>query len=266
MISTFFFLHESYAYTILDRKTKRLRKETGNQNLRSALDTGRSNKGIFKLAIVRPTKMLFFSPIVSLMSLYMAILYGYLYLIFTILPSMFEYEYGFSTGDVGLTYLGIGVGSAIGLLTNALVSDRLAMRLRQQQGGEHKPEFRLPPMMFPCFLVPLGLFWFGWTADFHRHWILPIIGTGFFGFGVVVVFVGRDAPWPHIMHTANGTNRWPYKCTLSTLSGCMLRLPPPPAQSSDLFWALCSLLVGETSLTLWALAGGVRCWGSSPWL
>lgn len=63
------FIRESYAYVILQRKTNRLRKETGNPNLRSALDTGRTPQQLFKFSIVRPLKMLFLSPIVFLMSL-----------------------------------------------------------------------------------------------------------------------------------------------------------------------------------------------------
>lgn len=189
MIATFIFLRESYASAILEKKAKKLRKATGNSHIRSILDDGRSTTDVFRTAIVRPTKMLFFSPIVGLISLYMAVLYGYLYLIFTILPFLYENQYGFSTGDVGLTYLGCGTGAGLGLLTNALVSDRVAMRLKAKRGGEHQPEYRLPPMMPATLVVPLGLFWFGWTAEFNHHWILPILGTGFFGLGTVAIFV-----------------------------------------------------------------------------
>lgn len=72
-IVTLIFIRESYAYVILQRKTTRLRKETGNQQLRSALDTGRDPAELFKFSIVRPIKMLVLSPIVLLMSLYQAI-------------------------------------------------------------------------------------------------------------------------------------------------------------------------------------------------
>lgn len=66
-------MRESYAFVILKRKTQRLQKETGNPNLRSALDTGRSPKELFSFSIVRPIKMLVLSPIVFLMSLHMAV-------------------------------------------------------------------------------------------------------------------------------------------------------------------------------------------------
>lgn len=73
-IFTFFTLKESYAPVILERKAARLRKETGNPKLRSALagrDMSPGDK--IKDAIVRPLKILVFSPIVTLMSIYVAI-------------------------------------------------------------------------------------------------------------------------------------------------------------------------------------------------
>ncbi|KAL3431618.1 major facilitator superfamily domain-containing protein [Aspergillus tetrazonus] len=80
-VLTAIFLRESYAYTILQRKTIRLRKETGNNELRSILDTGRSKRNTFAFSIFRPAKMLLLSPIVALLSIYIATIYGYLYLL-----------------------------------------------------------------------------------------------------------------------------------------------------------------------------------------
>lgn len=187
-VVAFIFLRESYAFTILDRKTKRLRKETGNPNLRSALDTGRSAKDLFLFSIVRPTKMLFLSPVVFLLSLYVAIIYGYLYLLFTTMTEVFEDQYGFSQGSVGLAYLGIGVGSIFGLFILGAISDRL-LKYLSAKNGVTKPEYRLPPMIPGTLFIPLALFWYGWTADKQLHWILPIIGTAFLGVGMLLAFV-----------------------------------------------------------------------------
>jgi hypothetical protein len=65
-------MKESYAYVILEKKTQRLRKETGNENLRSMLHTGRSSKEHFRLSIIRPIRMLVLSPMVFTVSLFMA--------------------------------------------------------------------------------------------------------------------------------------------------------------------------------------------------
>lgn len=187
-ISSLITIRESYAPTLLQRKTQKLRKETGNQNLRSALDTGRTPKDLFIFSIVRPTKMLFFSPIVFLLSLYVAVIYGYLYLLFTTITFVFKQQYHFSQGSVGLSYLGIGIGSMIGLVLLGATSDRLLTYLSKRSGTK-KPEYRLPPMIPGSFFIPLALFMYGWTADKHDQWILPIIGTSFLGVGMLITFV-----------------------------------------------------------------------------
>lgn len=73
-VFTYFTLKESYAPVILEKKAARLRNETGNQELRSALAIGGETPvDKVKLAIVRPLKLLFLAPIVTAMSLYVAI-------------------------------------------------------------------------------------------------------------------------------------------------------------------------------------------------
>jgi len=67
-------IRETYAPVLLERKTKRLRKETGNPNLRSKLEQNLTPKEVFIRAISRPTKLLFLSPICDLMSLYMGMI------------------------------------------------------------------------------------------------------------------------------------------------------------------------------------------------
>lgn len=182
-------MRESYANIILQRKVERLRKETGNPNLRSVRDTGRTPQELFKFSIVRPLKMLFLSPIVFLLSLYVGVVYGYLYLLFTTIPTVFQLQYGFSSGSVGLAYLGIGVGSFLGLMVIGSTSDRLMKQLTAKNGGTPKPEYRLPLMVIGGFFVPVSLFWYGWSAEYELHWIMPIIGTAILGIGMIIAFV-----------------------------------------------------------------------------
>ncbi|MCJ1314537.1 hypothetical protein MMC25_008219 [Agyrium rufum] len=182
-------IRESYAYVILQKKTIRLRKETGNMNLRSALDTGKSPKDLFKFSISRPLKMLVFSPIVFLLSLYMALVYGTLYLLFTTFPRVFGDQYAFSNGSIGLTYLGTGIGSMVGLFICAALSDRLVAALTKRNGGTPKPEYRIPVMAIGALLLPTGLLLYGWSAEAKVQWIVPIIGAGFLGAAVMTIFI-----------------------------------------------------------------------------
>jgi len=46
----------------------------------------------------------------------MATVYGYMFLLFTTFPTVFQQHYGFSIGIIGLTYVGIGIGLLAGLI------------------------------------------------------------------------------------------------------------------------------------------------------
>ncbi|GKT51796.1 MFS transporter prlG [Colletotrichum spaethianum] len=181
------FLHESYPYVILKRKTARLRKSTGNQDLRSALDTSKTPSQLFKFAILRPPKMLV-SPIIFLMSAYAATAFSYAYLCFTTFPRIFQDQYGFGSGASGLTSIGLGVGFIVGLLFVGAVSDPWSAYLTKKNDGVTKPEFRLPTLIVGAVFVPVGLFWYGWSAEYKAHWIVPIMGTALLGIGIVTAY------------------------------------------------------------------------------
>lgn len=99
---------ESYKVTILERKARYLRKETGNEFLRSHYDTGVSPSRSLGQSMLRPVKMLFTSPVVLLVSICGAFAISYTYIIITSITGIFEDIYGFSTQLVGLSYLGLG--------------------------------------------------------------------------------------------------------------------------------------------------------------
>ncbi|KAK4951834.1 hypothetical protein LTR10_009754 [Elasticomyces elasticus] len=186
----FFFMRETYAPTILERKAARLRKETGNPNLRSKLAIDLPPTELFIRAIVRPTKMLVMSPICALMSWYMAFVYAIMYLLFTTFTFVFEENYGFSGSTVGLVYIGCGVGNLLGLAILGKVSDPIMKHLaNKHNGGVLKPEYRLPMLMYAGPFIPVGLFIYGWTAQYKVHWIVPILGTLFVGIGLIAAFM-----------------------------------------------------------------------------
>jgi MFS family permease len=182
-IMLFFVGRETFHPTILARKATKLRKETGNEYLRSKLAQDLPPKEIFIRAIVRPMKMLTLSPIVCLMSLYVAINYGILYLFFTTVTFVFEGQYHFSSGAVGLSYIGVGVGMIVGMVALGILSDKVI--IKQQAKGNVKPEHRLPLMLtMPGAIgLPIGVFVYGWTVHYNVHWIVPIIFTSLIGLG-----------------------------------------------------------------------------------
>ncbi|TVY89012.1 Efflux pump [Lachnellula willkommii] len=181
---------ESYAPILLARKAARLRKSTGNTNIRSKYDKGLSNGNQFKHSIGRAIKILIYSPVVLTLSIYMGLVYAYFYLLFTTLTRVFEDNYGFGSSIVGLSYLGVGLGFLMGQMSYARLGDEILRRMTKKSGSsEMKPEYRLPLCIVGGMLVPVGLFWYGWSAEKRIHWIMPIIGTGIMGMGNCLIFV-----------------------------------------------------------------------------
>ena len=180
-------MRETFAPVILERKTHRIRKLTGDANLRSELANDLTPLTAILQAISRPAKMLILSPIVLLFALLMGLAYGLMYLLYTTLSQVYEQQYGFSIGTSGLAYLGAGIGTFIGLGIIMYYSDKIA--IKKSRGAEIKPEHRLPPLIYGYIPFPAGFLIFGWTAQFHVHWIVPIIGNGLAGIGVMFVYV-----------------------------------------------------------------------------
>lgn len=184
-------MRETYAAVILNRKAADLRKSTGNSFWVSKLDTGLTPLALFKRSIIRPMKLLLFSPIVLALSTFCALVFGLTFLLFTTFPLVFEEQYGFSSGITGLSYLGLGVGMIFGLGLFSVLSDRM---LKAQAGdGVMKPEYRLPLMVYFTPVIPIGFFWYGWSAHAKAHWIVPILGTGIIGLGSLFVIVSYAA-------------------------------------------------------------------------
>ena len=102
------FLRETYAVKILNDRTRSLRKETGRQDLKSKYDSDAKARDLFVRAIFRPLRFLLFSPVVTMMSVYLGLVYGYLYLVLTTLTEVMEETYHFSAGNAGLSFIAMG--------------------------------------------------------------------------------------------------------------------------------------------------------------
>ncbi|TLD36891.1 mfs multidrug [Venturia nashicola] len=187
-VSGFFFLQETYAPTILAKKSARLREETGNQALHTEWEDEKRLSSILKTAVIRPFKLLGTQLIVQIIAFYQAYLYGLMYLILSTFPGLWTNVYQESIGIGGLNYISLGIGFFLGTQITAPIMDRIYRRLKGKNNGVGKPEFRIPLMFIGSLLVPIGLFWYGWSAQARVHWIMPNIGAAIFAAGCIVLF------------------------------------------------------------------------------
>ncbi|KAG8629185.1 hypothetical protein KVT40_003050 [Elsinoe batatas] len=184
-----FFLPETSSANILYRKTRRIAKITGNDKLTCApmlMGESMTGKDIVMMVLVRPITLNFQEPMVFLLNLYIALIYGLLYIWFESFPITFLQVYRFPEGTFGLTYLGILAGALV-TIGPFFAYLRFVQEKQFDENGNIQPEKRLIPAMFGCFAIPICLFWFGWSAG-RTHWIVPIIGSGWFSLGAFCLF------------------------------------------------------------------------------
>lgn len=190
------FVKETYHPVLLKRKAIQKRKETGDERWKAPME--KSKKSIPKTiatSLYVPFQLLVLEPMVLNLCALSAILLGVLYLFFGAFALVFRTNHGFDLEAIGLSFLGIFVGMLVGIATDPLWHKNYIrlVRNREAAGGEpggSEPEFRLPPAILGAVLVPIGIFWFGWSTYSYVHWIVPIIGSAVFGLGTLLVFSG----------------------------------------------------------------------------
>jgi len=181
---------ETYAPVILRIRASKLSKLTGKCYVSKIdHDRGRPTLGeSLKIALSRPWILLFKEPIVLLLSIYMAIIYGTLYMLFAAFPIVYQQDRGWNQGVGGLSFLGIMVGMFLAILYT-IPDNKRYIRVQEKEDGLAPPEARLPPALVGSIALPIGLFWFAWTNYPSIHWMASIAAGVPFGFGMVLVFL-----------------------------------------------------------------------------
>ncbi|KAG2065935.1 multidrug resistance protein 4, partial [Suillus decipiens] len=179
----FLLMRESYAPVI------RLRREQRYTDLERAVTvhpTFAMNKWAYLwMSIKRPIMIMTHSFICFMLSLYMALIFGIYYMMFTTFPDLFSNVYHFSVGIGGLSYIGLGVGLLSTTIFGARICNKIYLYLAAKNGGKGKPEMRVPALIFGSLIIPVGLLWYGWSAQAKVHFMMPIIGTAILGFGIM---------------------------------------------------------------------------------
>jgi MFS family permease len=183
-----FTVPETYTPTILARRAKKLRQETGSPDHVTEQDLDlrplRERLGIF---LVRPFQLLFGELIVFLISIYMSVLYGLLYMFFVAYPIIYQTGKGYSAGTTGLMFIPVAIGVVLSAMFAPFVNKHY-LTLVAKHNGKPPAEARLIPMMCSCWLIPVGLFIFAWSSYPSLSWAGPAIGGFPVGFGFIFLY------------------------------------------------------------------------------
>lgn len=183
-----FTVPETYAPTILKKRAQKLRKSTGEPDhvTEQELDTRPLSERL-RIFLFRPLQLLFGELIVFLLSLYMSVLYGLLYMFFVAFPIIYQKGKGYSAGKTGLMFIPVAVGVLLSAACSPLINKHY-LTLVHKHNGSPPAEARLIPMMFSCWFIPIGLFIFAWTSYVDLSWAGPAMGGFSVGFGFIFLY------------------------------------------------------------------------------
>ncbi|CAG7958759.1 unnamed protein product [Penicillium salamii] len=195
LLSILLFVPETFAPVLLKWKAQALRKATGNELYRSeheieAIHLYRKLQRSVKLLL----KFLLTEPNIQIFSLYMAVIYTVL---FGFLPGReFIFGstgiYGLNQAHTGLCYIAINIGFLLSLFTIWPIHIRFKRRNSEaHEQGKQKvvPEERLTHAIVGAPLLPISIFWIGWTSWPNvSHWS-PLVGNVAFGYAIMQLYI-----------------------------------------------------------------------------
>jgi DHA1 family multidrug resistance protein-like MFS transporter len=168
-------LEETYTKTILQKRAANIRKETGNFAIHHVSEEVITFKDLVEKHLLLPLKLLFREPIVLLITIYTAFIYGILYLFLEAYPIVFAQYRGINQAVATLPYIGLIIGVLIGCGIVIFFEPRYNRKLKENNNIP-VPEQRLLPMMVGAVIFPIGLFWFAWTGNYPSiHCKSPIL-------------------------------------------------------------------------------------------
>ncbi|GAA6038878.1 hypothetical protein JCM8097_000548 [Rhodosporidiobolus ruineniae] len=197
LVGIVFAMPETYGPVILSRVAKRLRRETGDDRIYSALELAEMKSREMPRAqrvkaeawrlFGTPVIMIFSEPIVGATAAFMAAVYGLIYLLFEAYPVIFSEIHHLGPGYSSLPFLGTFVGAIISVPITLWYQKQYLEAVKA--AGKHEPEMRLPPAATGGILIVVAFLWLGWGGYKESiHWIVPTLSGIWQGIGGVLTF------------------------------------------------------------------------------
>ncbi|KAJ9621105.1 hypothetical protein H2204_011999 [Knufia peltigerae] len=176
---------QSYRHT---PPTTTTRTTTQRIRYKVAADESRSSLShMLYLSLTIPFKLMFTEPVVFFFSLWAAFAWALLYMTFSVIPLVFSTRHGFDTEQSGAVFSAIAIGSILATVVSVF-QERIAKR-HWPKLLTSSPEGRLYFACLEAALLPVGLFWFGWTTFSSVHWISPVLALGCAQVGIFAIYL-----------------------------------------------------------------------------
>ncbi|OAP64531.1 hypothetical protein AYL99_00503 [Fonsecaea erecta] len=181
---------ETYPREIIRARAKRAGRP---HNVPSA-ESGTTLCRMARLTIVDPLIMAFTEPIVIFTTLYVSIVFGTTFQWFIAVPAALNLTYGFGIRPSGLAFISAVVGALFAAGSATLIEQFMILsKTRQCKDQETvqqlEIEYRLVPAIVGGILMTGAFFWVGYTTVPTISYPFPIIGTGVYVWGSMMVLI-----------------------------------------------------------------------------
>ncbi|KKZ66408.1 hypothetical protein EMCG_07912 [[Emmonsia] crescens] len=140
---------------------------------------------VVTISLYRPFHLLFTEPVVFFFSLWVSFSWAVLYLQFGAIPLVFQNNHGFDLQQSGAVFASICIGGIIATFLS-IWQEKYVRRLGKISST---PEGRLYFVCIESILMPVGMFWFGWTSFPSIHWIVPCLAIGCATIGIFSIYL-----------------------------------------------------------------------------
>ena len=137
------------------------------------------------ISVYRPFHLLLTEPVVFFFSLWIAFSWAVLYLTFSSIPLVFSTNHHFNTEQNGAVFAAMCVGAILATILS-IYQEKIA---RHYGNMSTTAEGRLYFSCIESALMPIGLFWFGWTSFPSIHWIVPALAVGCATMGIFSIYL-----------------------------------------------------------------------------
>jgi DHA1 family multidrug resistance protein-like MFS transporter len=182
-----FFLPETYLPLLLDWKAKHLRRLTGDQRYVSEHVQSGSFLTRMKKVITLPATFFGTEPIIIIFGGYLVLLYILLFSFLSGFDYIFKQTDRLSTSSTGACFAAIAAGSTTFTICAPGLFSLTRRKSEYSRRASVAPEFRLWPAILTAPLLPISLFWLGWT-NYISISIWCSLGACFV-FGVVLIAI-----------------------------------------------------------------------------
>lgn len=141
----------------------------------------------------RPLRLLCTRPVIQYISFIFALEFGVYCIMLSTFATMWMDRYHHTQSVSSLHYIAVAVGITVAGQIGGRLMDHLWKRLQRRANGSVRPEFRAPFLIPGVVLVPVGLLWYGWSAEGVLAWPVVDAGVSVFTLGATVVTQGMLA-------------------------------------------------------------------------